>query len=416
MPKLPQWILQLSGSDESIEPVLVPGNWFVTRAFAVPEGLKGKEIDEFAELSLEEISPFNLEQLNWGYFFSEVSNRLFVYAAFDQKLRNHMADSELYDYAFPDFAQTFGLKFEQATLIFLIHEATLCGVLIPANDTVPQIVVGISLGADFSKQELEEAKKLITLRIQDQVDRVEEPTLANPVSEFRSIEVSDKIYRRNWDFKESNSKPIIELVPYGDGPGSPWQVPLAGSSRLWAMDIRKADDKELLEKKHGWTLWYWRASLAVILLFFILAFSEIGLIGLSKLIEKEILIALADQPRAEEVQQKADILAKINEITTYQLLPFEMLDAINEVRLNQQNPKNIYFRRVTAENGNTLQIDVVSVNSTDVEGFENALKETEFLSSINITNFRATNNIATFRLLVEFKPGALQPQTFLTDL
>ena len=132
---------------------------------------------------------------------------------------------------------------------------------------------------------------------------------------------------------------------------------------------------------------------------------------MSKLNEKELLVALADQPRAEEVQQKADILAKINQITTHQLLPFEMLDAINQLR-----PKNIYFRRVTAENGNALQMEVVSVKSTDVEGFENALKETGFLSNITISNFRDTNNVATFRLHVEFEPGALQPQTFLTDL
>ena len=53
----------------------------------MPEGLKPKELEEIAELSVEEISPFNLEQLNWGYYFNEVSNRVFIYAAFDQKLR-----------------------------------------------------------------------------------------------------------------------------------------------------------------------------------------------------------------------------------------------------------------------------------------------------------------------------------------
>ena len=75
MPKFPQWIQQLSGSEESIEPVLVPGNWFVTRAFSVPEEPKGKEVDEFAELSVEEISPFNIEQLNWGYYYREHGSR-----------------------------------------------------------------------------------------------------------------------------------------------------------------------------------------------------------------------------------------------------------------------------------------------------------------------------------------------------
>lgn len=410
MPKIPLWIQQLSGSEESIEPVLVPGNWFVTRAFSVPDELKAREVEEFAELSVEEISPFNLEQLNWGYFFSEDTSRAFVYTAFDQKLRKDMADSDLYDYAFPDFAQTFGLTFDSPTLIFLLHESTLSGVLLPANDPVPQAVVGITLEVEFSKDELAEAKEQITQRIKAQVNRVGEATLADPVYKFESVDVSDKIYKRNWDFKESNSKPVIELVPYGDEPGSPWQVAVPGSNRLWAMDIRKAVEKEQLEKKHGWTNWYWRASVIVVLLFLLLAVSEIGLIGLGKLNEKELLTALDMQPLAEEVQQKADILAKINQITTNQLLPFEMLDAVNQVP-----SENIYFTRVLTEGSNTLQIEAITLNSSEINEYKNALEATGMLSSVEISNFRDNKGKGTFRLRVIFIPGTIQPLTFLTD-
>lgn len=408
---MPQWIQLLSGSEDTIEAVLVPGSWFVTRSFAVPEGLKGKEIEEFAELSVEEISPFNLEQLNWGYFFSEASRRVFIYAAYDQKLRPFMAESELYDYAFPDFSQTFGLKFARPTLIFLIHEATLCGILLPANDPVPQTVVGITRDPESTVEDLDLAKLRITQRIRSQLARLPESTLANPVADFGEVEVSDQIYTRDGEFKASNADAAIGLVPYNGESGTPWQVAIPHSTTLWEMDIRKADSKELLFKRHGWNLWFWRASVAVILLFLVLALAEFGLAGLGKWNERKLQVAMRNQPLAEAVQQKADMLAKIEQITTNQLLPFEMLDAVNQLR-----PSTIYFTRFTAEGTNTLQVEAISTDIASISGYERSLREEPFVRAVEISNNRVANNTATFRLRVEFKQGALQPQTFLTDL
>jgi Tfp pilus assembly protein PilN len=132
--------------------------------------------------------------------------------------------------------------------------------------------------------------------------------------------------------------------------------------------------------------------------------------GLTKWYEKELVTAMEKQPLAEEVQQKADILAKINQITTNQLLPFEMLDAVNQVPSD-----DIYFTRVSTEGDDTLKIEAVTLNSSEINQYENALKETGFLSSVEISNFRDQKGRGTFRLRVVFKPGSLQPKTFLTD-
>ncbi|MDA0348604.1 MAG: hypothetical protein O3C43_02630 [Verrucomicrobia bacterium] len=411
MPKIPQWIQQLIGSEESIEPVLVSGNWFVSRAFSVPEGLKDKELEEFAELSVEEISPFNLEQLNWGYFYGEESSRLFIYAAFDQKLRKDLVESEQFDYAFPDFVQSFGLKFERATLIFLVHETTLSGILLPANDEVPQTVVGITLDPEFSPSDLEDARKRVVQRIEIQVNRRHEPTLANPIVDFGSVEVSDIIYTRNWEFKESKAKPSLELVPYGDSFGKGTEVGINETGKLWAMDVRKADAKEELAKKHGWSLWYWRGTMIVLLLFFILAAGEVGLLAFTKWNEKQLLIALEKEPRASDVMEKSDILAKINQITTNQLLPFEMLTIVNEYR-----PETIWFTRFIAEGGNAVQVEAAGLPSSDINGFQEALRDVEVISNVTISNNRVANNQASFRMRIEFQPGALEPQTFIAEL
>ncbi len=412
MAKSSQWIQILSGTEDLIEPLFVPGNWFVNRSFSLPGELRARELQDYVELRVEELSPFNVEQLHWGYTYSDESERIFVYAAFDQNLRAPMADADSADHVFPDFAQTFGLKFEQPTLIFLLHEDRLSGVLLPTADPVPQSVAGIHLqDEEITSEVLAQAKARIIQRIQQQLARLKESTQADPVTDFQDVDILDAVYVRNWDADDNQDHSTIELIPRGEEAGAPCKGSLPAASRLWERDIRKPVIKELLVKKEKWTLWLWRSSVAVTLLFILLGLLEGGLLGLKKWYGHELQVASALQPQAAVVERKGDILAKINQITTSQLLPFEMLDAINQVR-----PTNIYFTRFIAESSNALQIEAISTNSGEVEGFEESLNELGFLSGVEISNLRDANNRSTFRLRVEFKQGALEPQTFLTDL
>ncbi len=412
MAKLPQWIQLLLGNEDSVEPRFVPGNWFVNRSLPLPEGLKGGDLQEFAELSVEELSPFNQKQLHWGYTCSRETGRMFLYAAFDQKLKIPMADTDSADYVFPDFAQTFGLTFDRPTLIFFLHGDRLSGALFPSSDPVPQSVVGIRLeGGEPDHDVLVEAKARIIWRIRQQLALSKEPTPSVPVSDFQEVNIRDAVYVRNRDAGDHQNPSAIELIPRDEEAGASRIVSLPSSSRLWERDIRKSEAKGLLMKKQKWTMRLWRCSVAAILLFLLLGLLEGGLAGLKKWHAKESEVASELKPMAEVVERKGDMLAKIDQITTSQLLPFEMLDAINRVR-----PANIYFTRFIAESSNALQIEAISANSGEVEGFEERLEELGFLSGIEISNLRDANNRSTFRLRVEFKQGALEPQTFLTDL
>ena len=412
MAKLLQWIKQLWGNEDSVEPHFVPGNGFVNRSLPLPDGLQGEELQEYVELNVEELSPFNVKQLHWGYTCSRDTGRIFIYAAFDQKLRRPMADTDSADYVFPDFAQTFGLTFERPTLIFLLHEDHLSGALFPASDPAPQSVVCIHLEeGDPDDEALAQAKNRIQQRIRQQLALLREPTSYEPVCDFEAVDIRDAVYARNTDAEDPQNSSALELIPRDAAVGDPWKVTLPSSSRLWQRDIRKTETKELLIKKQKWTLSLWRCSVAAILLFLLLVLLEGGLIGLKKWHAKELEVAAELKPIAEVVERKGDMLAKINQITTSQLLPFEMLDAVNRVR-----PTNIYFTRFIAESSNALQIEAISANSGEVEGFEQNLMDLGYLSGIEISNLRDANNRSTFRLRVEFKQGALEPQTFLTDL
>ena len=142
-----------------------------------------------------------------------------------------------------------------------------------------------------------------------------------------------------------------------------------------------------------------------------LAFAEIGLLVLKNWNTKTLLVALEKKPLAEDVEQKSDILAKINQITTNQLLPFQMLDIVNQFR-----PDSVYFTRFIAEGGNAIQVEAVGLPTSDINGFQEALRELDLISTVTISNNRVANNQSAFRLRVEFKPGALRPQALLTEL
>ena len=176
------------------------------------------------------------------------------------------------------------------------------------------------------------------------------PPPSNPVCDFQEVNIPDAVYVRNQDAGDRQNPSAIELIPRDGEAGAPRKVYLPSSGRLWQRDIRKSEAKELLMKKQKWTVRLWRCSVAAILLFLLLGLLEGGLVGLKKWHAKESEVASELEPLAEVVERKGDMLAKINQITTSQLLPFEMLDAINRVR-----PTNIYFTRFIAESSNALQ-------------------------------------------------------------
>ncbi len=408
MPTVTEKTMDSSAVEGAIIPVYVAGNWFVGRAFDLPAGLKGAELNDFVELCLEDISPFSVEQMYAGYMRSSDSDRIFIYAAFDQRLRAEMKHAEQHDYALPDFSQFFGTVFKKPTLAFLLEGTVLTGILFPAEDPVPQAIVGVDLGNEFSENDLEATRNLITRRIENSVTGIAEPSSAEPVAYFSQVDIPTGHYKRNAAFKSSGKKPMLELV---STTGDSLTIPTSASSRLWEYDIRKPDTKEQLIKKQFWDLVLWKTTIVIVFLLLFLGTFEGALIVLNKISEEKTEILNEMSPHLEEVRRNDDILAKINQITNAQLLPFEMVEELNVIR-----PKNIYFNRLTAEAGNLLRIDAECVGDTSQANvYEERLKALDLLSSVEVVNYREVNDKATFRLMLKFKAGVLLPVDFLED-
>lgn len=343
-----------------------------------------------------------------GFWRSKDSGRILIYAAFDQRLKSEMNESEQFDHAFPDFSQLFGISFQEPTLVYMLENNVLVGVLYPSNDPVPQSVVGTPLTADYTEAELMVARELVSRRIKGSIDASMEGSAAEPVSDFSRVNVSPDFYSRNLNYKSSKKKPTLELVSRN---GASLVVSIPISARLWEVDIRKTDTKEQLVKKHAWDVVLWKATVAVIILFLLLATMEGGLFVMQKVYEDKLAESEEMQPLVDEVERRGNMLAKINQITNNQLLPFEMMEESNVIR-----PANIFFNRFTAEAGNVLQIEAECINDTSkVKEYEESLRGLDMLSSVEISNHRESNNKATFRLILKFKQGVLLPANLLED-
>ncbi|NCG08075.1 MAG: hypothetical protein GWO81_00655 [Verrucomicrobia bacterium] len=90
---------------------LLPGHLFFVEGIALPEGLTEEEIPSFAELSLEAIAPFPIEQLNWGYLCDTEHQQLLYFATHQDRLRQAgFKDLEAYTWVLPDFLALHGLN------------------------------------------------------------------------------------------------------------------------------------------------------------------------------------------------------------------------------------------------------------------------------------------------------------------
>lgn len=92
---------------------IVPAEFFFVEEVEVPTAVTPDELADYAELSMEGLAPFPLEQLRWGFLTAADGRRLLIYAALnDRLLRAGYKDLQSYSWVLPDFAPLQGTPFE----------------------------------------------------------------------------------------------------------------------------------------------------------------------------------------------------------------------------------------------------------------------------------------------------------------
>ena len=91
--------------------LILPAEYFFAESVKVPSNITTSELADFAELSMEGIAPFPLDQLRWGFLTSLDGKSALIYAALNERLkRAGLTKLENYNWVFPDFSAFKGIE------------------------------------------------------------------------------------------------------------------------------------------------------------------------------------------------------------------------------------------------------------------------------------------------------------------
>ena len=116
---------QIAPEPESVplpDVLVLPAEYFFIEKVEVPAALSPAELSDFAELSMEAVSPFPLDQLRWGFSSAPDGQHLLIYAALKDRLKlaGH-AELESYTWVLPDFTSLNGARFTRDTAVSYTH-------------------------------------------------------------------------------------------------------------------------------------------------------------------------------------------------------------------------------------------------------------------------------------------------------
>lgn len=363
--------------------MLLPDALFFVRSVPVvvdPASDNGAvQVASQVELALEASSPFGLAQLYHGHFWAAGSDRAVVFAAYRRRFTAEQTavwrGAEL---VLPTFAAVLGGAVEPATTVVLSSPEGLTAVHWdkgPVPDAVrfqpipPEATDEERLRARTELLRASESKKVIDLT---------EPPLAEP------RRGDGEVVFRSGDF--------VSRMP-------------ADAAR--GLDVRDKEELAALRRSRARDVVLWRVGVGCVVFFGLLAIGELALFGGGIWQQARRVKFNAQAPIVAGIMNRQEIADRINDLSTKRLLPIEMLLAVNPKALNP--PAAIFFTRAFTTGLYTLTADAQTLNAGEIKTYQNELEALPACASVAIKNQQSRDNLATFTLVVTFKPEALKP-------
>lgn len=356
--------------------LLLPNPLFFSQRVSIPEGITEEDYDSFAEITLEDLAPFPVESLAWGYAVE--ANTLLIYAAPKDRLKAYEhADTAFH--VFPAFLCLRGHKVSAPSVAFLRLENTLSAISLSPESTLPSPLHGIDLGEDAPDEAFFEARETLAEQYKKEgtilcegIFRVEDASALSEGSVLFTL--------------SSQADPdalLEELQPHILEAGEP----------LWQADIRDAMAKYAFKKtrelsKRLWLSLKIAAGAAAFILFLELISAIAGWVASSR--ESTINTQTPEVARIEDSQQ---LLDKLNQFYNEELKPFDLLDILNEIR-----PRSIYFTSVASESFNDIEVRGLASNVEEVNAYTSALEEAPQVLSVELTDILTRQGKVNFTL------------------
>lgn len=321
--------------------LLLPGHFFFIESVAVPEDVDSGEIESFAELSLESVAPFPLEQLNWGFVYRPGASRLLLYAAHAERVRKEgFTDLEKYAWVLPDFAGVLLAAVEGPREIRLASEHSLALIYLDDASTVPSTLETAPREPDETDPDFGPLRKLAPA-----------PPIRADIVDLRPAGVALSERRMpafHYDSEHDAANPWAEVRP--------------AEGELWRADVRLAAFKEAERNARRLSRYITRGTGWAAALLGLLLLLELVLFGAGRWLDKRQQLADSQNNTVLRIEDQQSLMLKLDQVATNELRPIAMLELANQVRLNLD--ANVEYDEAVIEGRNRLTVEgkVGSVN------------------------------------------------------
>jgi len=343
--------------------------FFVRRVPLSPDG----DIDTQIELALEAFSPFPATQLYYGFRTNAARTEALIFAAY----RKNFSLEETAAWAdaaavMPAFAVWLRTDSARPAGITLREEGErLEAIVWDGNSDLPAAILARTTEGTGRDDLIAEARR------QGGLD-------ANvPVKTFSS---AVEVVRDKRDL-------ILRLDSGGV------------EARFDAIALGQADirDKEVLRDRRRTfrrDRLIWRGFAAVLIGLAACAVLELGRAGTRIWLNGRQAALDARQPLVKKIDQARNMAQRLEEISMQRLLPFEMLNALNNKR-----PDGLEFSSVTTKGLWQLDLRGQAGNAQETSTFESDIRQLAGIEKVNVLEKSTRDGVTVFRYEINFKPG-----------
>ncbi len=352
---------------------------FFTRVIPVPAEAPPEEVAAAVALALEELSPFPVAHLYFGHFWTPGSPRALVFAAYRRRFTADEVDGwEGAQHVLPAFAAILGADVRPATTAILSSPDGLTAVHWDKG-AVPASVAHLPLAPEAADGERAAARAGLIKAAGESVAVLDlaEPPLAQSSRSDREVVFACGAVRSSFS-----------------------------AAAAAALDVRDKADLAALAKARRRDILLWRVAAAAVLACAVFAAGELALFGAGLWQKARLAKVGAQKATVSRIMDEQELAYRIEELSTKRLLPLEMISVVAA-----KKPPAIQFLRATTSGLYTIQIEAQTSNAGEIGGYKAALEQTPGCDHVEIRDQLLRNNVASFTLIVTFKPTALVPAT-----
>jgi hypothetical protein len=361
----------------------VPAPYLFIHAEALPDGMQPSEMEGFAGVTMEGLSPIPLEQLAWGYLANEKSRHLVIFGAFLERLNaENLSPEESFYHVLPSF-------FAAA----------------PANGAAQWVFIweaGHVSAAHYN------AGEVIPTRIE--IERLSEDTVAGAFAARENLlkrlgahargEAAPGLLAQPEGTRGPRDRMVYTFNRYDSADAQPVRVPgnaPGGLAERWSADMRGSIFRSAEQRRRSAAatagLVLKLAAVCGVLLILVQ-----GGVIYGQIVVKNKQTQISNQTNdVNLVTQRLSLLKQIDQFTGHELHPFEMIGAINLLR-----PKEIYYTKMRVYENNKLSVDCISISPNAIEDFVQSLDNTGYIT------------VDKGKIVITSNPLAVPPQSKFT--